>query len=100
MHTSERRDSNRYELNYPILLSEGTAESSRAHLAQILDAGSDGMRLLVAGANPLQIGSELDLACSPARDNEQGTNWRPVRLRCKVAWQDLENNQIGLTYVQ
>ncbi len=100
MLARERRDVNRYELNYPILLTEGTTSSTRAHLAQVLDAGKDGIRLLLAGANPLQIGSELNLSCSPARDNTEGRNWRPVRFRCKVAWQDLENNQIGLTYLQ
>ncbi len=100
MQTSERRDSGRYELNYPVLLSEGTLDLDRAHLAQVLDAGADGMRLLMAGANPLQIGSELDLSCSPARDAEEGKNWKPVQMRCRVAWQDLENNQIGLTYIQ
>jgi hypothetical protein len=100
MQNPERRDTSRYELNYPILLSEGTMDRNRAHLAQVLDAGSDGMRLLMAGVNPLRVGSELDLACSPARDAQDGRDWKPIRLRCRVAWQDLENNQIGLTYIQ
>lgn len=100
MPASERRNSNRYKLNYPILLTEGTATVEKGHLAQVLDAGTDGMRLLLAGANPLQIGSELNLSCSPARDSEDDQGWQPVHLRCKVAWQDLENNQIGLTYIQ
>jgi len=100
MQNSERRDTYRYELNYPVLLSEGTLDLDRAHLAQVLDAGSKGMRLLMAGANPLQIGTELELACSPARDADEGASWKPVHMRCRVAWQDLENNQIGLTYIQ
>ena len=100
MLSGERRDTKRYELNYPVLLSEGTAPTGRAHLAQILDAGIDGIRLLLAGANPLQVGSELHLSCSPARDAEKGQGWHPVHFRCKVAWQDLEKSQIGLVYIQ
>jgi len=100
MFSSERRNTNRYELNYPILLTEGTIPTGRAHLAQVLDAGTDGMRLLLAGSNPLQVGSELNLSCSPARDSDDVQGWHPVHLRCKVAWQDLENNQVGLAYIQ
>ncbi len=99
MISSERRTASRFELNYPILLTEGTESSGRAHLAQVLDAGIDGIRLLLAGANPLQVGSELNLTCSPARDSQSKQEWRPVHLRCKVAWQDLDNNQIGLSYI-
>lgn len=99
MLSSERNNTNRYELNYPILVTEGTLPTGRAHLAQVLDAGTDGMRLLLASANPMKIGSELNLSCSPARDsNNQGG--LPVHLRCKVVWQDLDNNQIGLTFIQ
>ncbi len=97
---NERRHAGRYEINYPLLLTEKTGPAEGTYLAQILDAGTDGMRLLLAGANPLQVGSELNLACSPARDNEDDQGWQPVHLRCKVAWQDLDNNQIGLAYIQ
>ncbi len=97
MQINQRRNA-RYELNYPILISENEAIKP-SFLAQILDAGLDGMRLLMAGANPLQTGSELHLSCAPARDNEHGQTWKPVVFRCKVAWQDLETNQLGLTYV-
>ena len=100
MLSSEQRNTNRHELNYAILFTEGTLPTGRAHLAQVLDAGTEGMRLLMAGANPLQVGSELKLSCSPARDSEDGQGWRPVHFRCKVAWQDLDNNQVGLTYIQ
>ena len=96
---NNKRDNARYELNYPIMVSEGTTSNKQSFLAQILDAGLDGMCLLMAGANPLQTGSELHLSCSPARDSEHGTTWKPVHFRCKVAWQDLETSQIGLTYV-
>ena len=100
MLSSERRRVNRYEINYPILLTENSGNTDRAHLAQVLDAGTDGMRLLLAGANQLQVGSELNLSCSPARDRNDEQQWRPVHLRCRVAWQDLDNNQVGLTYIQ
>jgi hypothetical protein len=97
---SERRNAGRYELNYPLLLTEKAGLADGAYLAQILDAGTDGMRLLLAGAKPLQVGSELSLSCSPARDNEDGRDWQPVHLRCRVAWQDLDKNQLGLSYIQ
>ncbi len=103
MFSSERRNADRYKFNnnYPILLTEESTPTERIHLAQVLDAGKDGIRLLLAGSNPLlQIGSELNLSCSPARDTEKTKESQPVRFRCKVAWQDLENNQIGLTYIQ
>lgn len=102
MFSSERRNADRYKFNYnyPILLTEGTSSTGRVHLAQVLDAGIDGMRLLLAGSNPLQIGCELNLSCSPARESKKGQRLYPVHFRCKVAWQDLENNQIGLTYIQ
>ena len=102
MFSIEQRNADRYKFNYnyPIMLTEGTTPTGRVHLAQVLDAGIDGMRLLLAGSNPLQIGSELNLSCSPADDNTNGQGLQPVHLRCKVAWQDLDNNQIGLTYIQ
>jgi hypothetical protein len=100
MAINERRKTGRYELNYPILLTDGTATGGRVHLAQVLDAGTDGLRLLLAGADPLQVNSELNLACSPARDSGDDQGWHPVHLRCKVAWRDLENNQVGLAYIQ
>ena len=102
MISSERRNADRYKFNYnySILIREGTTPTERVHLAQVLDAGIDGMRLLLAGSNPLQIGSELNLSCRAARDNEKSQELPSVHFRCKVAWQDLDNNQIGLTYIQ
>lgn len=102
MPSRERRNADRYTFNnnYPILITEGATPTGRVHLAQVLDAGRDGMRLLLASPNPLQIGSELNLSCTPARESEKGEKLYPVRFRCKVAWQDLDNNQIGLTYIQ
>jgi len=100
MPARERRNTNRYELNYPILLSEDATPAGKARLVQILDAGADGICLLVAAANPLQIGTELYLSCSPARDRKKGRPWKPVRMHCKVAWQDIEKSRIGLLYIQ
>jgi len=100
MLSRERRDTNRYELNYPILVAEDMTPVGKEQLAQILDAGTDGICLLVAAANPLQVGTELYLSCSPASDRKKGRPWEPVRVHCKVAWQDLDKNQIGLLYIQ
>lgn len=103
MFPGERRTANRYKFNnnFPILLSEETTPTGRMHLAQVLDAGKNGMRLLLTDSNPLlQIGSELNLSCSPGRDSEKAQGLEPVLFRCKVAWQDLDNNQIGLSYIQ
>ena len=95
----ERRNISRYELNYPALLATQTLPVRRAHLAQILDSGAGGMRLLVTDADSLSVGGELNLSLSPARVSEAGQERRPVNVRCKVVWQNLENNQIGLSYL-
>ena len=100
MLAGKRRNTNRYELNYPILVAEDATPAGNEQLAQILDAGADGICLLVASANSLQVGTELHLSCSPARDRKKGLPWEPVRVHCKVAWQDLEKRQIGLLYIQ
>ena len=99
MLSRERRNVSRFELNYPILLTKQILPALRAHLAQIIDAGAGGMRLLVTDADSLPVGGELKLSLSPARDSDVGQEWRPVSVRCKVVWQNLENNQIGLSYL-
>ena len=90
----------RYELNYPILLTTQTFPVRRAHLAQILYAEAGEMRLLVTDTDSLPVGSELNFSLFPARDREVGQEWRPVNVCCKVVWQNLESNQIGLSYLQ
>ncbi len=95
----ERRHISRYDLNYPTLLTTQTLPVRRAHLAQILDAGAGGMRLLVTDADCLSVGDELQLSLSSACQSEAGQEWQPVNVRCRVVWQNLENNQIGLSYL-
>ena len=99
MLSRERRNISRYKLNYPTLLTMQTQPVRRAHLAQILDAGAGGMRLLVTDADSLSVGGELKLSLSPACVSEAGQEWRPVNVCCKIVWQNLENNQIGLSYL-
>ena len=99
MFSRERRHLSRYELNYPTLLTKQILPVRRAHLAQILDAGAGGMRLLVTDADSLSVGGELKLSLSPDHFSEAGQERRPVNVRCKVVWQNPENNQIGLSYL-
>ena len=70
MLSRKQRNVSRYELNYPILLIKQTLPSRRAHLAQILDVGVGGMRLLVTDPASLPIGGELKLSLSPAHDQK------------------------------
>ena len=100
MLSRKQHNVSRYELNYPILLIKQTLPLRRAHLAQILDAGAGGLRLLVTDPASLPIGGEMKLSLFPARDSEVGQKWRPVNVRCKVVWQNFESNQIGLSYLQ
>ena len=100
MYSREQPNVCRYELNYPILLTTQTFPVRRAHLVQILDAGAGGMRLLVTDPASLPVGSELNLPLFPDRDRKVGQEWRPVNVCCEVVWQNLESNQIGLSYLQ
>ncbi|NOQ45937.1 MAG: hypothetical protein GQ559_04580 [Desulfobulbaceae bacterium] len=100
MNTRERRSCHRYPLNYPVLLNtsykEGDAEG---HLAEIIDAGVNGMRLLVTTSNALQVGRELIVFCLPAEERT-GSTWRAIELRCRVVWKNGDNHEVGLHYIQ
>ena len=92
MHSRERRACRRFTLNHPVLM--GTS-GDIGHLAEILDAGVEGMRVRMTNQSGFQVGHEVDIACL-SRKNHADT----VNLRCRVAWEDTENLEVGLTYLQ
>jgi uncharacterized protein YdeI (YjbR/CyaY-like superfamily) len=101
MSTPERRHNRRYPLNHTIALSIDVDKKPATpyYLARILDAGVEGMRVEVTSSRDITVGRELQLSCRPVADHSQqdGAN---VALRCQVVWNDLENSQIGLAYMQ
>ena len=72
----------------------GTTSGDR-HLAEIIDAGTRGLRVRVTNQQGLSVGREVQLNCMRLRDPRQGVN-----LRCRVAWEDAENHEVGLDYIQ
>ena len=92
MISNERRGCKRFTLNHPIML--GTGNGSSEHLAEILDAGVKGMRVRLTNQTGFQVGQEMDIVCFPQRDVS------PLTLRCRVAWEDADNLEVGLKYLQ
>ncbi len=92
MNSRERRSCRRFTLNHPVLMGTG---GDRGHLAEILDAGAEGMRVRMTNQSGFQVGHEVDIACL-SRQSPADT----VNLRCRVAWEDAENLEVGLTYLQ
>ncbi|MCF6186347.1 MAG: PilZ domain-containing protein [Desulfobulbaceae bacterium] len=92
MQSRERRACLRFTLNHPVLM--GTGEDW-GHLAEIIDAGVEGMRVRMTNQSGFQVGHEVDIACLSRQDQADTVN-----LRCRVAWEDAENLEVGLTYLQ
>ncbi|BCO10851.1 hypothetical protein GF1_32270 [Desulfolithobacter dissulfuricans] len=100
MSAQDRRSSYRYQLYYPINMRVARSSSEDDwHLAEILDAGRNGVRLLVTGGESLPVGSELEFASLPSPREENGRG-RRSEFRCRVVWEDSENHLVGLTYIQ
>lgn len=92
MVANERRESKRFTLNHPVMM--GTGGDNR-HLAEILDAGVQGMRVRLTNQADVQVGHEIDIACLPQEGRFDG-----LSLRCRVAWENTENLEVGLKYLQ
>ena len=92
MVANERRENKRFTLNHPVMM--GTADDSN-HLAEILDAGVQGMRVRLTNQAGLQVGHEIVIACLPGQGQVDG-----LSLRCRVAWEDAENLEVVLKYLQ
>jgi len=92
MISNERRDCKRFTLNHPVMMGTG---SDSGHLAEILDAGVQGMRVRMTNQSGFQVGQEVDIACLSQQDQIDA-----LTLRCRVAWEDVENLEVGLKYLQ
>ncbi len=101
MNERERRGCQRYPLHYPILLEVSGEDGTggEQHLAEILDAGVGGMRLQVTNQQLLRAGREVTIFCQPARRRRADENWTIFELRCRVVWEDVENREVGLHYI-
>ena len=91
MDIRERRECKRFTLNHPVTM--GTNESD-GHLAEIVDAGLQGMRVRMTNQSGFQVGHEVDVSCMP-RQSKSAT----LKIRCRVAWEDAENMEVGLSYL-
>lgn len=98
MFFRDRRISTRYALGYQIVINKGIMISDKVQSARVLDAGSTGMRLFLAGVPPLPVGSELNLECSPARIKSDGKKWYPVNITCKIVWRDVKTYTYGVVF--
>jgi hypothetical protein len=53
-----------------------------------------GMRVRVISQTGLQVGHEVDISSRSAYKQLDAS-----RLQCRVAWQDSDNFEVGLTYI-
>ncbi len=91
MDNRERRECKRFTLNHPVTI--GTSESN-GHLAEIVDAGVQGMRVRMTNQSGFRVGHDVDVSCTPQQDQAE-----TIKLRCRVAWEDAENLEVGLSYL-
>ena len=100
MGESERRHCQRYQLNYPIIVSSVRAldRPEGWHAGEVLDAGKNGIRLRIEGFGALDVGTELRLVCQPVRDNQPNNKCMPVAIQGRVVWEDKQSNQFALIY--
>ena len=100
MQEMERRNCQRYQLNYPIIVSSsrGIENPEGWHFGEILDAGKYGIRLRLDNFGEICLGSDLQLICQPATDNAPNNKCMPVAIHGKVVWLDTQANQFALLY--
>ena len=92
MNSQERRFSNRVRLNHPIMIR---IDGDVVQPAEILDAGDLGLRVRVTGQTSLQVGHEVEIASLSSYKRTHAS-----RLKCCIAWQDMDNSEVGLKYLQ
>jgi len=100
MLESERRQCQRYQLNYRIIVSSTRAMDSPDgwHFGEVLDAGKNGIRLRIHGFGTIDVGTELQLVCQPVSDNQPNNKCMPVPIHGRVVWEDEQSNQFALIY--
>ncbi len=92
MHSQERRSCKRARLNHPVMMG---IDGRIMRLAEILDAGKKGLRVRVTGQSGLQVGHEVEIFSLSAYKRLDAS-----RFRCSIAWQDSDNFEVGLQYIQ
>ena len=92
IHSQERRSGKRAQLNHPVMMG---IEGRTMRLAEIIDAGQKGLRVRVTGQSGLQVGREVEIFSLSAYKRLDAS-----RLQCCIAWQDRDNFEVGLQYLQ
>ncbi len=92
MKTQERRSGKRARLNHSVMMG---IDGRIVRLAEILDAGEQGLRVRVTGQTGLQVGHEVEISSLSAYKRIDAS-----RLLCRIAWQDIDNFEVGLKYLQ
>ncbi len=92
MHSQERRSCKRARLNHPVMMG---IDGRIVRLAEILDAGERGLRVRVTGQSGLQVGHEVEIFSLSAYKRLDAS-----KLQCSIAWQDSDNFEVGLQYLQ
>ena len=102
MLESERRLCQRYQLNFPIIVSSTRSidQPEGWHYGEVLDAGKDGIRLRIEGFGAIDVGTELQLVCQPISDNQPNNKCMPVPIYGTVVWEDGQSDQFALKYNQ
>lgn len=101
MQEKERRNCQRYQMNYSIIVSSprGIENDEGYHYGEILDAGAKGIRLRITSFGSLEIGTKLQLICQPATDNVPNNNCMPVPIEGLVVWENASNDEFALSYL-
>ena len=92
MHSRERRSCKRARLNHPVMMG---IDGRVMRLAEILDAGERGLRVRVTGQSGLRVGREVEISSLSSYKRLDA-----FRLQCSIAWQDMDNFEVGLQYIQ
>ncbi len=79
-------------MHHPVMMG---SDKKNIHLAEILDAGVKGMRVRVTNQTGFQVGREVEVSSLPLHNRAGG-----ITLHCQVAWEDAENFEVGLKYLQ
>ncbi|MCL7487332.1 MAG: PilZ domain-containing protein [Desulfobulbaceae bacterium] len=100
MRDRERRQSQRYKLHYPIIVSSirGIGNPDGYHYGEILDAGRYGVRLRLENFGDVAIGTNLQLVCQPASGHEPNNKCLPIAIQGRVVWLDRQGKEFALRY--
>jgi hypothetical protein len=102
MDAQERRQCQRYQLRYPIVVSSSRAINCAEgwHFGEILDAGRNGIRLRVHNFGALRVGAKLQLICQPASNFGPNNDCMPIPIQGRVIWENAHTGEFALRYLQ